>query len=279
MSGAAVGNATGPTAERLVAHRRRLGRIIHGDIRSRTRPCPLSGHNSCGSICARGRITTACRGALACQSRHGAFSKVCNRRFDHRSPAWRRWRWFPRRWWRRLPRRRVSWRWFQGRRCCVSWRRVQGRWHGDPSRRVSRRAGLPWRRHALRVSPRLSPAAFLSPASLPPPVLRGALLRLPVLLWLPAPLLPRDLDLLRAAQDLPLSSVASPSLARSLLWIPVSLLVRREMKQAPDRAPVFLNAMNAASIPILAAPRLDPPGRQRLHLPLFPVLRRPMTET
>ena len=42
----------------------------------------------------------------------------------------------------------------------------------------------------------------------------------PVLLWLPAPLLPRDLDLLRAAQDLPLSSVVSSPLARSLLRIP-----------------------------------------------------------
>ena len=67
-----------------------------------------------------------------------------------------------------------------------------------------------------------------------------------VLLWLPAPLLPRDLDLLRAAQYLPLSSVVSPPLARSLLRIPVSLLVRSEMKQAPDRAPVFFNATNAA---------------------------------
>ena len=84
-----------------------------------------------------------------------------------------------RRWRRRLPRRRISWRWLQGRRCCVPWRRVQRRRHGDPSRRLSRRAGVPRRRHALRISPRLSPAAFLSPASLPSPVLRAALLRLP----------------------------------------------------------------------------------------------------
>jgi hypothetical protein len=94
---------------------------------------------------------------------------------------------------------------------------------------------------AASITGRLPPPASLSPA-----VLRAELLRIPVLLWLPAPLLPRDLDLLRAAQDLPLSSVVSPPLARSLLRIPVSLLVRSEMKQAPDRAPVFFNATNAA---------------------------------
>ena len=61
----------------------------------------------------------------------------------------------------------------------------------------------------------------------------------PLLLRLPAPLLPRGLDLLRAAQDLPLPSVASAPLASPLLRIP--LLVRRaETKQAPGRAPVFV---------------------------------------
>src|SRR6185312_4338796 len=85
----------------------------------------------------------------------------------------------------------------------------------------------------------LSPAAFLSPASLSPPVLRAALLWLSqLLLRLPASLLPRDLDLLRAAEDLPLSPVASSPLARPPLRL--SLLVRRvEMKQAPGGAPVF----------------------------------------
>ena len=121
----------------------------------------------------------------------------------------------------------VSWRWIQRRRCRVPWRRVQRRWCCDPSWRLSRRAGVPRRRHALRSSPRLSPAALPPPASLSPAVLRAELLRIPVLLWLPAPLLPRDLDLLRAAQDLPLSSVVSSPLARSLLRIPYPLLVRR----------------------------------------------------
>ena len=121
----------------------------------------------------------------------------------------------------------ISWRRLPRRRCCVPWRRVQRRlrFHGGGFRaaarcsswwRFSRGAGLPRRRHALRISPRLSPAAFPSPpASLPPAVLRAALLRLPVLPWLSAPLLPRDLDLLRAAQDLQISPVASPPLARS----------------------------------------------------------------
>ena len=62
----------------------------------------------------------------------------------------------------------------------------------------------------------------------------------PVLLWLPAPLLPRDLDLLRAAQDLPLSSVVSAPLARSLLRIPVSLLVRRRNETGARSGACFL---------------------------------------
>src|SRR5207237_13939 len=80
----------------------------------------------------------------------------------------------------------VSRRWLQRRRRGISWRRVQRRWHGHPSWRLSRRARVP-RRHALRIPPRLSPAALLPPASLPSPLLRDALLRIPVFLWLPAP--------------------------------------------------------------------------------------------
>ena len=48
------------------------------------------------------------------------------------------------------------------------------------------------------------------------------LLRIPVLLWLPAPLLPRCLDLLRAAEDLPLS----PTGVTTITGI-IHLLVRR----------------------------------------------------
>ena len=56
---------------------------------------------------------------------------------------------------------------------------------------------------------------FSSPASLPSTLLCCAgLLRLSVLLWLPAPLLPRDLDLLRAAQDLQIPALVAPSLLR-----------------------------------------------------------------
>ena len=141
---------------------------------------------------------------------------------DDRSAAWRPWRRrrFSWRWWRWLPRRRISWRWIQGWRRRVPWRRVQRRWRCDPSRRLSRRARVPRRRLSLRISPSLSPAALPSPASLPSPVLRAELLRIPILLWLPASLLPRDLDLLRAAQDLPLSSVVSSPLAPPLLRFP-----------------------------------------------------------
>ena len=63
-------------------------------------------------------------------------------RHGGRGAAGRRW----------FPRRRVSWRWIQRRRCCVPWRRVQRRWHCDPSWRLSRRAGVPRRRHALRIA-------------------------------------------------------------------------------------------------------------------------------
>ena len=147
--------------------------------------------------------------------------------------------WWRRRWW--FSRRRVSWQWIQGGGAAF---------HGGGSEAVVfcvhrggfRRAGST--AAARWGSPRLSPATS-PPASLSPAVLRR-LLRIPVLLWLSASLLPRDLDLLRAAKNLPLSSVVSSPLARSLLRIPVSLLVRSEMKQAPDRAPVFFNATNAA---------------------------------
>ena len=94
----------------------------------------------------------------------------------------------------------------------------------------------------------------------------------PVLLWLPAPLLPRDLDLLRAAQDLPLSSVASSPLAPSLLRIPVPLLVRGENETGARSGACFLRcertlAVQSQSLP---APGLDLPRRQRLHPPLLP---------
>ena len=194
----------------------------------------------------------------------------------------RRWRrWLSRRRWWRFPRRRVSWRWIQRRRCRVPWRRVQRRWRCDPSWRLSRRARVPRRRHALRIPSRLSPAALLTTgitsigASIAPSYYGVSRL----LLWLPAPLLPRDLDLLRAAQDLPLSSLASAPLRH--YGYPDPLLVRAKMKQAPGRAPVFIELQRnaACSIPILAAPGLDLPRRHRLHPPLFPVLRRPMAET
>ena len=69
---------------------------------------------------------------------------------------------------------------------------------------------------------------FSPPASLPSTLLCCAgLLRLSVLLWLPAPLLPRGLDLLRAAQDLQIPSLVAPSPLR------IPLLVRAKMKRRP----------------------------------------------
>ena len=78
--GATAKKRDGDQPQAAAGRRRRLGRFIHGDIRSRTRPCPPSGRNGCGSACVRSRITTARRGALACKSRHGAFSEIRNRR-------------------------------------------------------------------------------------------------------------------------------------------------------------------------------------------------------
>ena len=124
-------------------------------------------------------------------------------------------------WRRRLSRRAAVFMAVDsGRRCAFHGGGFRG--GGVAIHRGGFRAAPVFRGGGMRygVSPRLSPAALPPPASLPPAVLRAELLRIPVLLWLPAPLLPRDLDLLRAAQDLPLSSVVSPPLARSLLRIP-----------------------------------------------------------
>ena len=56
--------------------------------------------------------------------------------------------------------------------------------------------------------------------------------------YLPAPVLPDRLDLLRPAQDLPLSPVAQPlALSPSLAGLLVSFDPLAEMNQAPDRAP------------------------------------------
>ena len=138
--------------------------------------------------------------------------------------------------------RRISWRWFQGRRCCVPWRRVQRRRlaihrGGFRAAPVFRGGGMRYGYRHVYHRPHFYHRHHFHRRFYAP-----RYYGYPVLLWLPAPLLPRDLDLLRAAQDLPLSSVVSSPLARSLLRIPVSLLVRRvEMKQAPGGAPVFIS--------------------------------------
>ena len=173
----------------------------------------------------------------------------------------------------------VSWRWVQGRRCCVPWRRVQRRCASRSivaafarARRVSTAAAI-----ATDIVTPITGRTSITGVTSIGASMRAGLLRLSVLLWLPAPLLPRDLDLLRAAQDLQLSSVVAPPLSTD-----IRLLVRAaEMKQAPGRAPVFFSCrgMRLAQSQSLPAPGLDLPRRHRLHPPLFPVLRRPMAET
>ncbi len=172
---------------------------------------------------------------LTTEVRHGGHGGGGRRRWWF--PRWWRW-WLPRRrWW--LSRRRVSWRRLQRRRCCVPWRRVQRRWHCDPSWRLSRRARVPRRRHRYGYRHVYHRPHFHHRHHFHRRFYAPSLLRISVLLWLPAPLLPRDLDLLRAAQDLQISPVVSAPLASPLLRNP--LLVSAEMKQAPGGAPVFIS--------------------------------------
>src|SRR6266571_2361783 len=162
------------------------------DSRLQARPCPFFG--ACGGrdADAVGRNQRARGSAFADQSSLGAISETRFRRADDRSPrrSWRSW-WRPR--WR-------SWRW-------PRWWRISRR---RPRRLPWRRCGVPWRRISFRscLPRRLSPRwiSVRTPASLSPAFLLCA-----VLLLSPVPLLPGGLDLLRTAQDLPLSLVASPS--------------------------------------------------------------------
>ena len=167
------------------------------DSRFEARPCSFLG--SCGGrdADAVGHNQRARGSTFADQSSVGAISETRFRRADDRSPRWpwrswrrsrwrsrwRSWRWPP--WWRisRRRPRRLPWR-----RCCLS------------RRRISFRSCLP-----RRLSPRWT--SVRTPAPLSPASLLFAALLLP-----PAPL-PGGLDLLRTAQDLPLSPVASSPLA------------------------------------------------------------------
>src|SRR5882672_7473451 len=183
------------------------------DSRLQARPCPFLG--SCGrrDADAVGRNQRACASAFADQSSIGAGGETRFRRADGRSPRWPwRSRWRSRRWppWWRISRRRP--RRLPWRRCCLS------------RRRISFRSCLP-----RRLSPRWT--SVRTPAPLSPAFLLCA-----VVLLSPAPL-PGGLDLLRTAQDLPLSPVASPPLAPPppALSLLVSLEGLRvaEMNQAP----------------------------------------------
>src|ERR1700723_3738205 len=51
------------------------------------------------------------------------------------------------------------------------------------------------------------------------------------------------------------------------------------MRTGAPWAPVYSTECSLASIPILEFPGLHLPGRQRLHAPLLPAVRRPVTET
>ena len=175
------------------------------DSRLQARPCSF--FESCGrhDADAVGRNQRARGSAFADQSSVGAGGETRLRRADHRSPRW-------------------------------SWRRSR---RGPPWWRISRRPRrLPWRRYCLsrrRISfrsclpRRLSWTSVRAPASLSPAFLLYA-----VLLLSPAPL-PGGLDLLRTAQDLPLSRVASPSLAPPPSAL--SLLVRSETMAEINQAP------------------------------------------
>src|SRR5712671_732303 len=190
------------------------------DSRLQARPCSLLG--SCGGrdADAVGRNQRARGSAFADQSSFGAISETGFRRADDRSA---RWPW--RSWWRSRWR---SWRW-------PRWWRISRR---RPRRLPWRRCGVSWRRISLRscLPRRLSPrwTSVRPPASLSPAFLLCA-----VLLLSPAPL-PGGLDLLRTAQDLPLSPVASPSLAPPPPAL--SLLVRSETKAEIKQAPSAYSA-------------------------------------
>ena len=78
------------------------------------------------------------------------------------------------------------------------------------------------------VTPTTGPSSITGVTSIDASMLRRPITAIR-LLWLPASLLPRDLDLLRAAQDLQISSLVAPPLLR----IPGPLLVRAKMKRRP----------------------------------------------
>ena len=134
-----------------------------------------------------------------------------------------------------------------------------------PRRRFSCSARVPWRRLSLRISPRLSPAASSTTGVTSTGAsIRAGLLRLSVLLWLPASLLPRDLDLLRAAQDLQISSVVAPPLLR----IPGIAIGESRNETGARSGACFLELQRnaAGSIPILAFPGLDLPRSHRFSI-------------
>ena len=142
---------------------------------------------------------------------------------------WRRW--FPRRWRRWLPRRRSvavsgGGAAFHG----GGFRGGGAAFHGGGFRgggMAIHRGGFraapvsPWRRHRYGYRHVYHRPHFHHRHHFHRRFYARRLLRLSVLLWLPAPLLPRDLDLLRAAQDLQISPVVSAPLASPLLRISV----------------------------------------------------------
>lgn len=80
------------------------------DLGCRARPCPSRRAGGCRCDRSDGNVSWASGGAVARQSGRHAVSQIRQRRHNHRSPWWPRWRWISwRRWWR-FSRRR----WFRG---------------------------------------------------------------------------------------------------------------------------------------------------------------------
>ena len=152
-----------------------------------------------------------------------------------------------------VSRRRLSRRWFPWR-LAFHGGGFRGGGVAHPRRRLSRRAtssaAAAFARRAstvaaasLRISPRLSPAALPSTGVTSIGAFYAPAITATRTTMLSGPPLPGDLDLLRAAQDLPLSSLVRHH-AIATTGEP-NVLVSSEMKQAPDRAPVFSHDRNA----------------------------------
>ena len=217
-------NATGTSRRAVEGRRRRLGRFIHGDIRSRTRPCPPSGRDGRGCACARGRITTARRGAVAGKSRHGAAAKYATDGLttEVRHGGRRR---------RRVSAAAAEAAAFVAAAAAAFTAAVSEAAvprsmaagleaaASHPSRRLSRRAvfrggGMRYGyRHAYHRP------HFRHRHHFHRRIYAPSLLRYPVLLWLPAPLLPGRLDLFGPRKICRYRPWTSP-LCVSLLWIP-----------------------------------------------------------